>query len=71
MGEDGTEEEKKEEEEKKTEEITDEMAAAAEAKAKRLEEKKTDGDKLVDKLQKPAKNIDLESIEEGLVGEST
>ena len=55
----GDDEEKKEEEEKKTEEITDENEKAA-----------AHAQKLVDKLKKPGKSIDLETIEEGDLGES-
>ena len=71
------EEEKKEEEEKKTEELTEEEAKSLDAQssastAATEEEKKykSEGDKLVDKLSKPGKSINLEDIEEGDVGES-
>jgi len=48
-----------EEEEKKTEEIKEDE-----------EEKKSEAEKMVDKLKQPGKKIDLDSIEEGDLGES-
>ena len=72
------EEEKKEEEEKKTEEVTDEEAksmdamSATTAETKEEENKKlvSEGEKMVNKLKKPGKTINLEDIEEGDLGES-
>ena len=52
-----------EEEEKKTEEINDD-------EEEKKEETKTEAEKMVEKLKKPGKSIDLESIDEGDVGES-